>query len=44
MNAREAQMAYGAASVCAALSSMVETVIGQKRLVLRDLKATLGGK
>jgi hypothetical protein len=37
----EARAAYGADGACAALSSMVQTVIQQKRLALRDINALL---
>ena len=39
---QEARVAYGGSSACAALSSMVQTVIQQKRLALRDIAALLG--
>ena len=39
---QEARAAYGAAGACSALTSMVQTVIQQKRLALRDIKALLG--
>lgn len=39
---QEARGAYGAAGVCSALSSMVQTAIQQKRLALRDITIQLG--
>ena len=39
---QEARAAHGAAGACPALSSMVQTVIHQKRLALRDISALCG--
>lgn len=39
---QEARAAYGVSGVCSAVSSMVQTVIQQKRLALRDINIQLG--
>jgi hypothetical protein len=39
---QEARVAYGGSGACAALSSMVQTVIQQKRLALSDIAALVG--
>ena len=40
----KARNAYGAASVCSSVSTMIQTVIQQKRLSLRNIKVSFGAK